>query len=557
MTADLGNVYALADVMANRRRRPRPPTSGNDSRPTVRIDPGSRPKAVDEAEAALIAKDKNVYSFGPKLVTVVWDEIRVAGGGKEKALRLSVMTEPAMLQRFDLAARFEKWNGAVGDYVECDCPREVADQYLSRDGNWKVPALLGAVTAPTLRADGTVLDRPGYDPASGLLYDPLGVDFPPIPPYPTKEGAEKALAEIKRLIEHFPFVNGTARSVALSFYLTTVARPALAAAPLHAFDAPVAGSGKSKLGDIPAIVATGHRAAAIGGGTGRHSDEELEKKLSAALLSGDQIILLDNLDAPLGGQLLCQILTQHAVKLRPFGKLQNVIVPCTAAICATGNNLVIHGDAVRRSLTCRLDPKVERPELLEFDFEPLARAKAERVSLLIGALTILRGWICAAEKPPMPTALGSFEDWSRIVRNALIWLGEDDPVEVMEETRGKDPSLARTRDLIRAWQRVLPYRSVTVRDLMAAALSERTVVDGDGNTKVDDSGKEIKIRENADLYDAVGAITTGRDPSKSLGWWLRGKTDRVFSVDGKRYRFRLDDDGKYFLDAMDEEKPPF
>jgi hypothetical protein len=131
-------------------------------------------------------------------------------------------------KRLDRALRFEKGNGTVGDFIQCDCPREIAEQYLSRDGNWKVPALLGIVTAPSLRADGTVLDRPGYDPASGVLYDPLGVDFPPIPQKPTREESLEALAKIKTLIEHFPFVNGTAKSVALSFFLTTVSRLALA-----------------------------------------------------------------------------------------------------------------------------------------------------------------------------------------------------------------------------------------------------------------------------------------------------------------------------------------
>ena len=205
MTGDLGNVYELAEVMRARRRRPRPPLSGDSSRPMVRIELGGLPRAVDQAEAALIASDGNIYSFGSKLVTIVWDEIRISGGGKEKALRLSVITEPAMLEKFDRAARFEKWNGAVEDYVQCHCPDDIAKRYQARDGNWNVPALLGVVTAPTLRSDGTVLDRPGYDAASGLLFDPLGVDFPRIPERPTKEEAAAALAEIDEVIKHFPF----------------------------------------------------------------------------------------------------------------------------------------------------------------------------------------------------------------------------------------------------------------------------------------------------------------------------------------------------------------
>jgi hypothetical protein len=489
----------------------------------VRIVPGELPKAIDEAEAALIAMDHNIYSFGSKLVTVVWDEIRVSGGGKEKALRLSVITEPAMLEKFDLAVRFEKWNGAVGDFVQCHCPDDIAKRYLARDANWRVPALLGVITAPMLRPDGTILDRPGYDAASGLLFDPLGVDFPRILERPTREEAIRALAEIKGVIKHFDFANDRAKSVALSLYLTTVA-----------------GSGKSKLADIPSIVATGHRAAAIGGGTGRGSDEELEKKLSAALLAGDQIILLDNVDTHIGGQLICQILTQHAVKVRPFGKLQNVTVPCTATIAATGNNIEIRGDVVRRVLICRLDPQVERPELRQFDFEPLALAKEQRVSLLTAALTILRAWLCLDEKPgDMPAALGSFEDWSSLVRNALIWLDEADPVEV-GESRETDPAAMAKRSLVKAWRRVLSHRPVTVRDVMAASLREETSLLGQ------------PYRTNPDLCDAISAITEGRDPAKSLGWWLRRNKGRMITIDKQRHRFLMNDNGKYYLEGLDQ-----
>jgi putative DNA primase/helicase len=535
------NIYLLAEAQAKRRKRPRPPPSGDASRPMIRIEAGDLPRAIDQAEAALVARDKNIYSFGSKLVTVVWDDIRVAGGGKEKALRLSVMTEPALLEKFDLAARFEKWNGTVSDFVQCHCPDDIAKRYLARDGNWRVPALLGVVTAPTLRPDGTVLDVPGYDAASGLLFDPLGVDFPPVPERPTKEDAKRALKEIDEVIKHFPFATKAARSVALSLLLSTVSRAALTAVPLHAFDAPVAGSGKSKLADIPSIIATGHRAAAIGGSTARGSDDEFEKKLSASLLSGDQIILIDSVEPPLGGQLLSQVLTQHAVKLRPFGKLQNVTVPSTATIAATGNNLELYGDMPRRTLVCRLDPQTERPELLEFDFEPLARTKERRVSLLTAALTILRAWLSLDKAPEgMPTPLGSFEDYSRVVRNALIWLGEDDPVGVQETREKEDPAAKSKRALVREWWRVLASRPVTVGNVMAVALKEETTDGGDTR------------RVNPALSDAISVITEGRDASKSLGWWLRHNRDRTITVDGLRYSFRTDEDGKHYLEAVDQ-----
>jgi putative DNA primase/helicase len=278
----MDDIIKLAEARAERQRRKgRPPPSGDLTRPLVHLEVGELPRALDEAEAALIASDKNLYRFSNKLVTIAWDEIRVAGaggedGGKERSLRLSLITAPALLERFELAARFEKYNGRACDYIQCNCPPALADRYLARDGAWRVPLLRGIVTAPALRADGTVLDKPGYDPASGLVFEPLGVEFPAIPDRPTKADAVAALAILKGPIAKFPFVDDASRSVALSGMLTTVSRAALDAAPMHGSDALVAGSGKSKLADIAAVMATGHRAAVTA--IGRESKGELEKK---------------------------------------------------------------------------------------------------------------------------------------------------------------------------------------------------------------------------------------------------------------------------------------
>jgi putative DNA primase/helicase len=286
MTDDMGNIYALAEERSKRSKR-KPPT-GDPNRPVIRIDQGELPRVVDEAEAALVAADRNLFRYGPRLVTIVEDEIKVAGAGKDRALRLSHLTVPALLERFDLAARFEKFDGRVGDYVQCHCPTAIAERYLARDGAWRVSALLGIVTAPTLRPDGSILATAGYDEDSGLFFDQMGVEFPPIPDRPTREEALAALGRLKAPLEKFPFVSNASRSVALSGLLTSVSRRSLDTAPLHAFDAPVAGSGKSKLIDYAVIVATGHRCAVS------NVEEVLWKQLATALLAGHDSFSLDN-----------------------------------------------------------------------------------------------------------------------------------------------------------------------------------------------------------------------------------------------------------------------
>ena len=100
-----------------------------------------------------------------------------------------------------------------------DAPLDVARALIGKRGIRLFPTLIGTVEAPTLRQDGSVLDRPGYDPASGILFDPGGVDFPAIPSHPTKADAERALAEWLELFAEFPFVDEADRAVAVSYNL--------------------------------------------------------------------------------------------------------------------------------------------------------------------------------------------------------------------------------------------------------------------------------------------------------------------------------------------------
>ena len=155
-----------------------------------------------------------------------------------------------------------------------DAPDRVADTYLSRTGGWKLPELSGVTCAPFLRRDGSLCERPGYDPESGLLFKPGNEIFPEVPQQPSKADAVEALAVLDRLIDSFPFVSPADRSVALSAILTTLDRRSMTTAPLHAFTAPTAGTGKSLLVDVVATIATGRLTPVIAQG---RTEEEVDQ----------------------------------------------------------------------------------------------------------------------------------------------------------------------------------------------------------------------------------------------------------------------------------------
>ena len=169
------------------------------------------------------------------------------------------------------------------------------------------------------------------------------------------------------------------------------------------------------------------------------------------LMRGDPLIAIDNLDQPLEGALLNQALTQTQVELRVLGFSKMVIAMTNALVTATGNNLVVKGDATRRAVVGRLDPKVERPELRSFNYDPIADAKQNRGELVVAVLTILKAYHNAG-LPSRPPPLQSFVDWSDTVRGALLWLGQGDPVNTMRRLRATDPTLVNLKAVLTAWR---------------------------------------------------------------------------------------------------------
>ena len=93
-----------------------------------------------------------------------------------------------------------------------------------------------------------------------------------------------------------------------------------------------------------------------------------------------------------------------------------------------------------------LDARVERPELREFEFDPIDRVVQNRGACVAACLTIA-GAYRAAGAPKLCRPLGSYGEWSDAVRAPLIWLGEADPVDSMETAREEAPELAAILEL--------------------------------------------------------------------------------------------------------------
>ncbi len=120
--------------------------------------------------------------------------------------------------------------------------------------------------------------------------------------------------------------------------------------------------------------------------------EEDEKRLATVLFAGDPVIHIDNCEQPISGDFLCSMLTQEVVQARILGLSERRVLPSTALVLASGNNLTFAGDTCRRAVVCRLDANVERPDTREFDFDCHAEVLASRPELVVAGLTILRAY---------------------------------------------------------------------------------------------------------------------------------------------------------------------
>jgi len=123
-----------------------------------------------------------------------------------------------------------------------------------------------------------------------------------------------------------------------SAILTGIQRRLLFSAPLHAFDASKQGYGKTLQADCISLTATGRTTPAF---SVSGEEEEMRKKLTTALLAGDPIILLDNIEAPIKSPALCTILTVAEYTDRLLSTMKRPAMATNVLFLASGNNLAL------------------------------------------------------------------------------------------------------------------------------------------------------------------------------------------------------------------------
>jgi len=479
-------------------------------KPVITVRAGERHNITDEALKTLVRSGVQFYRRDKELVRVLRIKLKQANGDEVMVPALANVDIHTLLRKLGTTAVWQKFNHK-GKLINIDPPTAIASQILAMVDEWPFPPLRGVIATQTIRRNGTLLTEPGYDPATGLvLFDPPAM--PDIPDRPTRADAEAAVGLIAGLLDEFQFADdgGVSHSAALSMIMTATMRGAMPVAPMHVITKPEAGTGGSYLQDLVAAIAIGERCPVMS--LMPDDDKENEKRLQAAALNQQPIIAMDNVSSVLMGDFLCQLIERPMLQVRILGRSELVNVSNSAFVIANGNNLVIGADTVRRVVQIALDANMENPETRQFSHDPVADVLADRGRYVAAILTIARAYIVAG-LPGVQIPLGSFNDWSDLVRSSLMWLEYPDPLESAAKVRAEDPLRSILRAVMSAWEaEMVPNVGYTTGELVRAA----------GEYCQDDRVRPLL----AEALLAAAPAKQGIDPAK-LGLWLNVNVNRV------------------------------
>lgn len=399
-----------------------------------------------------------------------------------------------------------------------------------------VRPLRGVVHAPIVRSDGTILESPGYDATSRLLYLPSpGLSVPPVPEEPTPMEIAAARDRILWPLVDFPFETEHDRAGFIGAALLTPLMRDLTPPPYKALaiNARQMGSGKSLLALVGRIIHGGVMRSEM-----PEDDAELRKQITTILdMTTGPLINFDNVTGTLKSGTLAGLLTSAAWDDRRLGA--NELARCVndRVWMFTGNNIQLGGDMVRRTVWASIDPGMPNPELrTEFRIENLeAYVAMHRGQILCDLLTLIRAWV-AAGRPGQRVSSDSYADWLRAVNGILQVAeipGRFDAKEARQQDEGEEDR--EWADFLEAVWTVFGSHAWTARDVC-----DRVSLTGDmtldGLPAVSAEKLPGNLGERAQRAGSASQLgkSLGRFLRNRKGRWCGHKSALIFAEDKKK-----------------------
>lgn len=388
--------------------------------------------------------------------------------------------------------------------------------------------LAGITHTPMVRPDGSVLERPGYDPDTRFLFLPgPGVNVPSVPEEPSREDVLTALTWLDDMTAGFPWDGADDRANYYGLLLTPMLRLITPPAyKMFGIGAHQPGSGKTLLADVARI---------IHGGVLRSEmpqDEAEVGKMTTSLLATTSapVVHIDNVTGVLRSAKLAGLLTADGeLQERELGKSTNLTFTNDRVWVVTGNNLSLGGDLIRRTIIIQIDPNMANPETRSFEIKDLKGWAAEnRNRLLWSLLVMIRAWVAAGRPLADRKQSDSFATWEASVAGILEVCDVPGQFDAMSGQRaavgGDDDGLSQILEKVWGWH---GERSWSVAEVLSDT----------HHTELGDMVAESRDWLPSSVLDKLArSEAAGR---KSFGHWLRNRRGRwVAGSDGRSYVIR-------------------
>jgi hypothetical protein len=338
-----------------------------------------------------------------------------------------------------LPAETLQWVVPTADEIkEIHPPTAFLSDYLTQSrGKSTARILTGLARVPRIDDDGTTHFIDGWDQVTGIYHD--SVPAFDVPDQPTDDEVAAAVEKLHHPFSLYSYEEPTrAKAWVLSAIFTALSRPFIDKAPAYFTPSPQPGTGKGKFARAVSYLALATSPVIMQRG---EKEEEFEKRLTAVLVQSPASLMIDNANGvAVNGDMIESAISEGYADIRPFGKnTETIKLRCVGMIFINGVNTIITGDMSRRSIRIGIKAKSANPELDVFECDPVEYVAQHRVELLQAAYTCMRAYRLAGMPKSGTPDPGSFEQWTRHVRDLVFWLTKQDVCDAFRLNKMADP----------------------------------------------------------------------------------------------------------------------
>jgi hypothetical protein len=488
------------------------------------IETGSGPATIRALREAIDAgKIPDTYVTGGRVVHVERISGAASGisGDEDSPLPVTASeASPAALAAL-LAAHTHTYrtktrkddNGKQETYQEEVTPPPTALAAALAPKEWpRLRPLFGIVGAPVLRPDGTLLQSPGYDAATGL-YLASKVPLELVPDAPTSAQVQAAREFLLRhFLGDFPWVGPADKANYLGLLVTPILRSYLRTLiPFGVVTSTMPGSGKTIL-TCGLGMLYGQRVL-----TWTSNDEELRKAITSVLADPVGTIIFDNLaeGTAIDSPVLARLITDRMWADRLLGKNTTAAFQNDRVWTATGNNLRLGGDMRTRSVLVSLNPDVPRPEertgFVIPNLDQWILSPANQRQVLWHLLVLVADWTRSGAPRRLGLTMRQFTQWAESVGGFLAHHQVDGFLANVETVRDIDEDEASWVAFFACWRKKFGDDWITSNRLRESA-----------NVTWDPGGTKDDPWDGLFLTDERGRLLS----PKSLGRILTGQINR-------------------------------